>query len=102
MTTTIISNEEANDIVEQLQETKRQAAELKKTEERLKQKLYNYMGEHDELINYETGEPFVKWSYSDGYMKFDSKRFAEAHPQLYKKFLVKTEDVRTLRITKPC
>ncbi len=100
MTTSIISNEEANKIVEELQATKKMTVEIKKVEEKLKQKLYNYMGEHDELINYETGEPFVKWTYSEGYMKFDAKKFMEEKPQLYKKYLVKTNDVRTLRITK--
>jgi hypothetical protein len=98
--TTIVSTEEVNKIVEGLQEVKRSMTALKKQEEALKQKLYNYMGEHDVMVNCETGEEFVHWTYSEGYMKFDQKKFEEDKPKIYKQYLFKTEPVRTLRISK--
>lgn len=100
MKTTIVSNEESRKIVEQLQEVKKEAAKLKKEEEKLKQKLYNFMGEHDVMIDHETGEEFVNWSYSDGYEKFDVKKFMADKPNVYKQYVFMTEPVRTLRVTK--
>lgn len=100
MKSTIVSNHDVNHIVGELQKLKKQMSALKAIEERLKQDLYNYMGEHDVMINCETGEEFVNWSYSEGYMKFDSKKFMEDKPKIYKQYLFKTEPVRTLRLAK--
>lgn len=100
MKSTIVSNHDVNHIVGELQKLKKQLLALKAIEERLKQDLYNYMGEHDVMINCETGEEFVNWSYSEGYMKFDSKKFMEDKPKIYKQYLFKTEPVRTLRLAK--
>ena len=98
--TTIVSNDETNKIVEELLSIKKALLALKKQEEQLKQKLYNYMNEHDVMINYETGEEFVKWTYSEGYMKFDSKTFSKKNPKIYAKYCSMTDPVRTLRIAK--
>ena len=100
MKTTIVSNNEANQVVESLVSIKSQIKALQKQEELYKQKLYNYMGEHDILINNETGEEFVHWEYSNGYMKFDSKKFMADKPKIYEKYCVMTEPVRVLRIVK--
>ena len=100
MTTTIVSNDSANGIVDSLKGVKEDIKRLQKVEEQLKQKLYNFMGEHDVLINHETGEEAVKWTYSEGYMKFDVKKFEADKPKIYKQYLFKTEPVRTLRIGK--
>jgi len=100
MKSTIISNHDANQTVEELVKLKKQISALKAMEERLKQDLYNFMGEHDVMINCETGEEFVNWSYSEGYMKFDSKKFMKDKPKIYKQYLFKTEPVRTLRLSK--
>ena len=98
--TMIVSTSEANKIVDDLLELKRHAKELKRKEDALKQKLYNYMGEHDIMVNCETGEEFVSWTYSEGYMKFDSKKFADDKPKIYEKYCKMTDGVRTLRISK--
>jgi hypothetical protein len=100
MKTSIISTLEANAVVEEIKAVKKQLANLKKQEEKLKQKLYNYMGEHDVMVNFETGEEFVNWAYSDGYMKFDAKKFAADKPKIYDKYCTMTEPVRTLRLAK--
>lgn len=100
MKTTIVSNAQANEIVKALQEVKKGMAILKKQEEKLKQELYNYMNETDILIDYETGEEIVHWSYSEGYPKFDTKKFMMDKPKIYKQYLVMTDPVRTLRVVK--
>lgn len=100
MKTTIVSTVDANTIVEQLVEVKKIIKSYQKKEEELKQKLYNYMGEHDVMINCETGEEFVNWSYSEGYMKFDAKKFAADKPRIYAKYCSMTDGVRTLRLAK--
>jgi len=96
----IVSNDDTNVIVEELVSIKRQIKGLEKQEEALKQKLYNYMGEHEVLINHVTGEEFVHWTYSDGYMKLDVKKFLADKPEIYKQYSFRTEPVRTLRIAK--
>lgn len=98
--TTIVSNDKALVIVSDLQAIKAQIKALQKIEEGLKQDLYNFMGEHDVLVNHETGEECVHWSYSEGYMKFDTKKFMEDKPKIYKQYLFKTEPVRMLRVGK--
>lgn len=100
MKSTIVSNEDVNEIVEDLKALKSQIKALKKLEEKCTQQLYNYMREHDVMINYETGEEFVNWSYSSGYLKFDSKRFADDRPKMYEKYCKMTDPVRTLRLAK--
>lgn len=99
-TTVIISDESTIEIVEELKKCRILMIELKKEEEKLRQKLYNYMGEHDILINPTTGEEAVKWSYSDGYEKFDSKKFMLDNPEIYGAYTYRTDPVRTLRIGK--
>lgn len=98
MKTTIVSNEQTNKIVEALREVKKAKAVLAKQEEKLKQELYNYMNENDVLVDPDTGEEIVHWSYSEGYLKFDVKKFELEKPKVYKQFLFMTEPVRTLRI----
>jgi len=100
MTTTIVSNEDTNKIIEELKGVKEFIKKAQKQEELLKQRLYNFMGENEVLIDPETGEESVKWTYSEGFMKFDSKKFQQEKPSVYNKYLFKTEPVRTLRITK--
>jgi len=96
----IVSNDEVNQVVQQLRDLAVQEKALAKSKELLKQQLYNFMNENDVLIDYETGEEIVSWSYSEGYMKFDAKKFMEDKPKIYKQYLFKTEPVRTLRVTK--
>lgn len=98
--TQIVSNDEVNEIVKKIQEVKRSLAVLKKQEEKLKQQLYNFMGEHDRLIDPDTGEEIVNWSYSEGYEKFDVKKFMADKPKIYKQYIFMTEPVRTLRVVK--
>jgi hypothetical protein len=100
MTATIASNDTALGIVNNLKALKVQMKELQKYEEELKQKLYNFMGEHDVLINHETGEESVRWTYSEGYQKFDVKKFMADKPRVYKQYLFMTDPVRTLRVAK--
>lgn len=100
MKTTIVSTPEANEIVEALKEAKAAKKACEHREKVLTQKLYNYMNEHDVLIDCETGQEAVSWTYSNGYLKFDSKRFAAEAPDVYEKYCVMTEPVRTLRVAK--
>lgn len=100
MKTSIVSNEEVNCIVESLKMIKKQIKQLKKQEDMVTQELYNYMNEHDILVDHETGLEIVNWSYSSGYMKFDAARFNEDSPELYQIYCKMTNPVRTLRITK--
>lgn len=96
----IVSNDTANNVVQQLLEVKNQMKDLKAMEEALKQQLYNYMGEHDVLIDCETGQETAKWTYSEGFQKFDVKKFMADKPRVYKQYLFLTEGVRTLRLAK--
>lgn len=98
MKTTIVSNEQTNRIVAALKELKRTKASLAKQEEKLKQELYNYMNENEVLVDPETGEEVIHWSYSDGYLKFDVKKFEQDKPKIYKQYLIMTDPVRTLRV----
>lgn len=100
MKTTIVSDDSALSIVAEMQQIKAQIKALQRQEEVLKQKLYNFMGENEVMINHETGEEFVNWAYSEGFLKFDAKRFMEDKPKLYKQYLYKTEPVRVLRLAK--
>lgn len=98
--TTIVSDDEAVKTVECYQEVKRNIKMLEKQKEKLEQQLYNFMGEHDVMINHETGEEFVNWSYSKGYQRFDAKKFMVDKPKVYKQYLFMTDPVRTLRVVK--
>lgn len=96
--TTIASNDEVNQVVLAIKDVKTHIKKLEKEEEKLKQRLYNHMGEHDVLFDPDTGEELVHWTYSEGYQKFDSKRFEEERPKLFKQYIVITEPRRTLRV----
>lgn|SRR5512135_1083921 len=98
--TKIVSNSEVNAIVEAIRLVKKEKKECERREKALVQKLYNFMNEHDVLIDYETGQETVNWSYSSGYMKFDAKKFAEDRPKMYERYCTMTDPVRTLRIAK--
>lgn len=100
MKTSIVSTPEVNKIVENLIKIKKTIKDYKRLEDKVTQDLYNYMTEHDVLINCETGEEYVNWSYSKPYMRFDSKRFEFEQPDIYKNYCKMTEPVRTLRIAK--
>lgn len=96
--TTIVSDEDTLHIVDALQDVKKAIKDLEKKKATLEQKLYNYMGEHDVMINPDTGEEFVTWKYTAGYLKFDSKKFELEKPLVYKRYLVMTEPQRRLLI----
>lgn len=100
MTTTIVSDDNVLHIVEELRDVKVKMKSLKKAEEKLKQKLYNFMGEHDVLINHQTGQEYVSWTYSEGFPKFDVKKFMADKPKVYAKYTFMTDPVRTLRMAK--
>ena len=96
----IVSTPEANQIVEALKEAKRATKECQHQEKVLTQKLYNYMNEHDVLIDCETGQETISWTYSSGFMKFDTKKFMADRPKVYEKYCFMTDPIRTLRIAK--
>lgn len=100
MKTSIESNELMKLILEDLKEVKRRKKIFEKEEKRLQQALYNHMGEHDLLVDPETGEELCTWSYARGYEKLDSEKLKEEMPQLYRQYVFMTEPVRRLEIKK--
>jgi hypothetical protein len=96
----IISTDEANKIVQQIKDIKSTIKDFERKQEALTQDLYGFMGEHDVLINHETGQEFVTWTYSKGAKRFDSKKLAFEQPNLYEAYCYIGEPIRTLRLVK--
>ncbi len=94
----IVTNKEINDVIERLKEAKAREKEVEKEIDKLKQELYNYVNEHEVLIDYETGEEVVTWKYGDAPERFDVKKLKEKHYEIFKQFTYLGDPIRTLRI----
>lgn len=94
----ILSNEEVSLIVKQLRDNRELAKEVKKEEERLKQKLYNHMNEHDELVCHETGVVIATWKYASDSWRFNADKFHDDHSDLYNQYKELKPGNRTLLI----
>lgn len=73
-------------IIKQLRDNRELAKELKKEEEQLKQKLYNHMNEHEELVCHETGQVMATWKYSNDTQWFNGGKFQIDHRDLYDQY----------------
>jgi hypothetical protein len=82
----VLSTPEIDLIIKQLRDNRELAKELKKEEEKLKQKLYNHMNEHDELVCPETGLVMVTWKYTNDTWYFNADKFHEDHLTLYNQY----------------
>ena len=89
------------DIEKVLRDLKQVRAELKKLqkiEEDLKQVLYNYVGEHEVIVDPITGEELAQWKYTEDSLRFDAKRFQEEHVALAAGYMVNVPGYRKLRL----
>lgn len=88
---------EIEDAVYQLARLKNQIKELEKTEQRLKDEIGVYMGEHERLVDC-NGQSLVDWRMSKPVKSFDSKRLLADNPELYNKYITMREPRRTFRL----
>ena len=84
--TVILANDEAAQIVKDLQTVKYQIKKLLKAQERLTQQLYNYMGENEVLASVD-GEEIVTWKYTADSLSFNAKKFKEDSPDIYDAYI---------------
>lgn len=97
----LVTTLEINALIEDIKHAREFAAAAKKREAELTQKLYNFMGENESLVNGETGqEDFVTWKYSKPRTIFNSALFQQEHRSLYEHYLKEGDPVRTLRFAK--
>lgn len=83
---TMQTNEDINFIVAQLKHMKERRKVLDKEEEKLKQKLYNLVNEHDEIVT-EDGEVILTWKYTNDTKYLNAKKFESEHPELYNQYM---------------
>jgi hypothetical protein len=89
------------DIEKVLSDIKSVRAEIKKLEkiqQDLQQVLYNYVGEHERIIDPMTGEELAEWKYTNGSLRFDAKKFQENNPGLAAEYMANVPGYRKLRI----
>jgi hypothetical protein len=83
---TMTTTEDINFVVAQLKHMKERRKLLDKEEEKLKQKLYNLVNEHDEIVT-EDGEVIFTWKYTADTKYLDAKKFEADHPELYNEYM---------------
>jgi len=88
------------DVIDLLKEIKahrdiEKAAKIRK--ENAMQRLYNIVGEHDQIAT-DDGEVLATWKYSKDSISFDRTAFMAVYPDLYKDFEEVKPGVRKLDI----
>lgn len=84
-------------ILDELRSLRDHKKQVIKREEDLKQRLYNHMNEHEEVIT-EDGEILATWKYSAYSQYFDTERFQKDSPHLYEQYIATRPGTRRLVI----
>jgi putative phage-type endonuclease len=80
-----------------LNATKSQMKVLMKDEAKIKEKIAMFMREHQTLTNPQQ-EPLLTFKYNKDGEKFNTKKFAKEHPELYKEYLETNPGNRVMKL----
>lgn len=94
---TMTTTEDINFVVAQLKHMKERRKKLDREEALLKQKLYNLVNEHDEIVT-EDGEVIFTWKYTADMQYLDTNKFQADHPELYNEYMLFRSGYRRLEI----
>lgn len=95
--TVIVVKDDVAFLLGELTRIREHKKQLLKQEEVLMQKLYNVVGEHDEMVS-EDGQILGTWKYSSDSDYFDHKRFQAEEPILFNEYLATRPGSRRLVI----
>jgi predicted phage-related endonuclease len=85
--TSIVATDEILADCLELAEAKAALKEAEQIESAPKTRIQRFMAEHAVLENPESGKPLATWKTARDSEKFDTKRFAEEYPDLYRQYL---------------
>lgn len=89
----VTATQAAERAVSVLKEYKAKIKQLTDEAEKIETELRKFMGEAPQLVTLE-GHTLISWKNDKPSMKFDSKLFQQAMPDVYQKFVVETTGVR--------
>ena len=94
---TLIATQSVEKAVAMLREYKAKISHLESESEQIELAIRNFMGEKAALVDL-SGKTLATWKTAKSSMKFDSKLFQQAMPDIYEKFVVETSGSRRFLI----
>lgn len=80
-----ICTHDIEQVIDELKSVRALMKQLKATEEKLIQKIHNFIGENDTIITPD-GVELLSWKFTNDIEYFDAKRFQQENPFLYDEF----------------
>lgn len=85
-------------LCDRLRELKREEATINNEKATTRQEIIDFMGESETLVTSDGTILATCQTRGENTPQFDVKRFAQEHPQLYKKYLTKREGYKVLMV----